>query len=102
MFGAEYVECEIEFFDLVSVDIAGDAGFDKVDVCKGKRLEVGDKMGELRNGVGHFHGLEEGEGGETDGDAGGGDDRCDSFGYFEGEARAGRDGSTPGIWSVLF
>lgn len=101
MFGADYFECEIEFFGSVSVGNAGDAGFDQVDVCKGKRLEAGDKMGELRNGVGHFHGLEMGEGRETDGDAGGRDDRCDSFSYFEGEARAGGDGSTPGIWSVL-
>lgn len=57
MFCAEDVQCEIEFFDSISIATAGDAGFDKVDVCEGIGLEVGDKVGELRKGVGHFHGL---------------------------------------------
>lgn len=58
MFGAEDIEGKIEFLDSVSIATAGDAGFDKVDVCKRKGLEIGDKMGKLRYGVGHFHRLE--------------------------------------------
>lgn len=59
-------------------------------------------MAELWYRVGHFHGLEGGEGGEADGDAGGGNDGCDSFSYFKGEPGASGDGTTPGILGVMY